>query len=327
MPLIKRLATDMFEFEGVVDAYINLVNLVGVSGTGLALEFRKRSPEYIETYREACRTKELRIGTIKIIETTSQNYDIWCMPTKRHYNDLSSESDIKRGLEALRALLTQDKYRYSVIGMPMAGTGLGKQSYDTVYPMMENFLEDLDATIFLSMAPDKTDLNPNYLTIAGPVDYGRDDKEKEAIAWGIEQSLKAWGKKIEDYTGIVSGGYSGVDAFVCGEEFNKDYENTLVYQKTGKRPLVCKPNKVRNGVGANLHLGNLLCEIGEDIILFKPKGHNNNRLSAMQTWLIADKQKRDQMGMFGRRLAIFGERDPIIKPDDLIIPQEEDIPY
>jgi O-acetyl-ADP-ribose deacetylase (regulator of RNase III) len=322
MPLIHRVTHDMFEFESVMDFMVNPVNLRGVSGAGLAAVFRDKAPNHIEVYRAACRSKELRIGTVQIITDTDQPWGIINFPTKDHYVNKSEEADIKRGLIALREVLLQDQYRYAAVGMPMLGCGLGKQTYDTVYPMMIEFLGDLDATIFLSMSPDKTDIRSKYLMIAGPLDYGLTEKEQEAIDWAIEKSLEVkMGLSLSDYDGIISGGYPGVDAYIGGTDFLKDQDATYVHRKTGKPCLVVKPNKAKNGIGANLHQGNLMCEMADDVILIKPKGHNNNRLSAMQVWLAS----QEKIGMRTRRVAIFGDPGTDIETEDLMI--EEDMPY
>lgn len=81
MPLIRRIETDMFVFSDVCDYMVNLVNLVGVMGKGLALEFRNRVPRCVEPYRTACRTGDLRIGTLDIFEDTGQPWGIINFPT------------------------------------------------------------------------------------------------------------------------------------------------------------------------------------------------------------------------------------------------------
>ena len=335
MPLIKRITLDMFELSDVTSYMVNPVNLLGVPGAGLALEFRKRCPEYVEIYREACRDKTLRIGTVQVIDEIDQPWGIINLPTKRHYASNSDKDDIARGLEALREILSQDKYRYSVVTLPMLGCGLGKADYETVFPLMESYLGNLEATVFICMSPQRTVERPRYLTIAGPLDYGLNQKEHETISWVIDKTLESWGTSLSDYEGIVSGGYPGVDAYVCGSHYGDalvhvksdvPYQDSYVWKKIEKMPLVVKPDIHRGGVGANLHLGNLLCEIGDDVILFKPKGHNNNRLSAMQTWLKSDKERRDREGLFPKRISVFGEVSDKPTPESTLL-QHGDIPY
>jgi hypothetical protein len=329
MPLIHRVTTDMFEFADVMDFQVNPVNLQGAPGGNLSLEFRKRVPDelFFSKYREACRDGTLRIGTVQVLEETGHSWGIINFPTKRHYANPSDKEDIARGLEALRDILKTDRYRYSAIGIPMLGIGLGAQNYETVYPMMIDYLGDLDATVFLSMAPDKTDLKPKYLTIAGPLSYGLKEDEQRFIDDIIDKVLTHWNATLDDYTGIVSGGYPGVDAYIGGEHYGKEIESTYAFRKTGKAPLVVKPNP-SHGLGASMHLGNLLGEIGDDTILFKPPGHNNNRLSIMQTWLEADKQRREREGLIPRRLAISGEKKSTPKSESVLIPVvASDLPY
>ncbi len=326
MPIILRVTEDMFEFSEVCHLMINPVNLLGVAGAGLALEFRRRVPSYIDKYKEACRTKELRIGTLQIIEETDHPWAMLNFPTKRHYQDTSSKEDIIRGLEALRTLLLTDKYRYSVIGMPMLGCGLGKQDYDVVYPLMIDHLGDLEATIFLSMSPQKTALAPKYLMVAGPLDYGHTDEERRILDWVVDETLKRWDTSLESYTGIVSGGYKGVDDYFCGIKYRENYEQAYTYRMTGKIPLVVKENLILDGAAPSLRQNNVLCEIAHDVILFKPKGHNNNRLSAMQIRLEADKQQKERDGLYPKRVALFGEKQSQITHEDLLI-NINDVPY
>ena len=327
MPLIPRIESDMFVFADVCSYMVNPVNLVGAPGKGLALEFRKRVPQFVEPYREACRTKELRMGTLQIFEDTGEPWGIINFPTKDHYYNQSEPSDIARGLEALRELLLQDRYRHSVVGMPMLGCGLGQADYDVVYPLMVDHLSDLEATIFLSMAPEKTQMQPRHLAIAGPLDYGNTAEDQQNIDRIIKSVMTSWQTDLSSYTGIISGGYPGVDAYVCGENFLRDEKETFVFRETGKTPLVAKPNQIKDGVAANLKLGNLLCEVAEDIILFKPKGHNNNRLSAMQIWLKANEEERHRSGMIPRRVAIWGDRGTDQTSENVLLPEESDIPY
>jgi hypothetical protein len=46
---------DIFNFVQPNSLLINPVNVFGVSGAGLALEFRKRYPEYFLEYKETCK--------------------------------------------------------------------------------------------------------------------------------------------------------------------------------------------------------------------------------------------------------------------------------
>ena len=329
MPIIKRLETDMFAFSDVCDYMVNPVNLRKKMGAGLAAEFKRKlsHTSYLDEYEKACDNGDLRIGTIQIFDNTDENWGVISLPTKRHWADTSDVGDITRGLEALKEFLSQEKYRYSVVGMPMLGCGLGAQDYPTVLPLMHNYLEDLEAVTILSMSPERTDISPKYLTIVGPLDFGINEKQQQTIDWVVDKTLEQWNTSLSDYTGVISGGYPGVDTYICGSRFKENIEQTYVFRKTGKVPLVAKPNTYKNGVGANLHLGNLLSEVSEDVLILKPRGHNNNRLSNMQTWLVSDKEERERQGLNARRVAVFGEVGIMRTPEDVLIPQAADIPY
>lgn len=327
MPIIKRLTGDMLSFQDAVDAYIVPVNLTGTVSSGIGAEFRKRAPDYVDIYQEACRSKELRIGTLKIIDDLPTPYDLWCLPTKDHYANISEKIDILRGMEALRDTLNTEKYKHMSIGLPMLAGGPGALAYDEILTIMEENLQDLEATIFLSMSPQRTEYRSEYLVIVGPPDWGLTPDDKCVIDDVVAKVMAHWDKDITEYTNIVSGGYPGVDSYVCGESFNDFPEDTLAHRLTGKAPLVIQPNLSRNAVTAAVKHHHLLCEIADDIIIFKPKGHNNNRLSMMQIWLEQDKAKREAQGDRPRRVAVWGEKEPEMHQEKLIIDVKEGKEY
>lgn len=319
MPIVTRVETDMFVFSDVADYMVNPVNLVSAPGAGLALEFRKRCPEFYEPYRAACQSQELRIGTVQVLDDLNTPWGIINFPTKRHYADTTHKDDLVRGLSALRDILLTEKYRYASIGMPMLGCGLGKQDYEVVHPLMVDHLGDLEATVFLSMSPARTELRPRYLVIVGPPDYGLKDNDKSKVDEIIDKATNHWGNQLSDYDGIVSGGYPGVDTYIAGSQFNKDIENTYVFKRTGKTPLVVQPNPERNGVASTMKHHHLLCEIGHDFIFFKPEGYNNNRMSFMQRWIKQDREKRENDGHEQRRTVVYGVTDTTLQQERMLV--------
>lgn len=308
MPIFIVVTNDMFEYEKGWDYAVNLVNLVGVSGAGLALEMRNRCPSHIEKYKAACKSKELRIGTVQIIDETEQRWGIINMPTKRHYADTSDLDDISRSIEAFRDVLLADKMKYVSVGMPIPGSGLGKRSYDEVYPLITNCLSDLEATILLSLAPEKTDMRPRYLSIMAPIGFGQTKEEFNKIERIIDDAMMKWGTSLSEYDGIASGGSEGVEAYLCGKTFNKDYEDSYVFKKTGKRPMVVKPSVIRNNIGAVHQRDRTLCEIASDVILLKPHNFDNNRLNRVQIYLENDFSNRVERNISPRRVTIYGDK-------------------
>ncbi len=319
MPVFNVITKDLFELEKSFDYVVNLVNLIGVSGAGLALEMRKRCPSHIEKYREACKSKELRIGTVQVIDETEQGWGIINFPTKRHYMDTSSLDDISRSLEALKELLLTDKMKYVVVGMPIPGSGLGKRSYEEVYPLVTDCLSKLEATILLSLSPEKTDIRPRYLSILAPVGYGETPEEIEKVESVLDEIMKRWGTSLNEYDAIISGGTDGAESYLCGKSYLKNYESTYIYKKTGKPPSVIKPSVIRNNIRSVFQRDIALCEVAHDVILLKPHGYDNNRLNAVQIFLSNNNDYRIENNLPKKRVAIFGDKSLKNKPQEKII--------
>lgn len=320
MGLVKVITTDMFELEHVVDYFCNPVNLVGALGKGLAVEFKTRCPSYIEPYREACKTGELRVGTVQVVEDSNQRWGVISVPTKRHYADTSYIDDITRSIEALRALLKENKYKYAVVGVPMLGTGLGKTPYEEVYPMMIDCLSDLDATVLLHMSPERTEQRPRYLCIVGGDGYHLTSEDAVELPRKIHKVMEIWKSNLSEYEAILTGSPNGVFDKVGQVVKQVSTAESLISLVHDKKPLIIRPNEVRNGSAANLLQGDLLCELAEDIILFKPKGYNNNRMIAMQMKIEEINKKRLELGLPKKRLAVLGDISTKLYDDNILVP-------
>ena len=73
-------------FKSGAQALVNPVNIVGVMGNGLALQFRKRFPDMFRAYVRACKAGEVQPGRMWIYRTdmTAGPEFVICFPTKRH---------------------------------------------------------------------------------------------------------------------------------------------------------------------------------------------------------------------------------------------------
>ena len=312
MPLIERIETDMFVLSHASDYMVNPCNLVGVSGAGLSLEFKKRIPEFIPFYQEACRTKDLRIGTLQILEDTGLDYGLIMFPTKRHFYDDTLPEDLLRGLEALRRLCSEERYRYATICIPMLGCGCGKQDYEIVYPMMKDHLSDLDTTIFLSMHPEKTEFRPTFLGIIGPDGFGKTPDDKAEMTKAIAKAADHWKKPLTDYHGIVTLGETSADIWLGGAAFKTD-DWTYVKTVTNKDALVIKPNILRNGVGSATKAVDALVSVCDDLIIFKPTGRYGHREVYAQLAAQEEKERRRELGIPLNRIGIAGDKSTELK--------------
>ena len=71
--MIKVLIGDLF--ESTAQTLVNTVNCVGVMGKGIALSFKKRSPEMFKDYTLRCKQGEVALGRPYLYksESTEQN--------------------------------------------------------------------------------------------------------------------------------------------------------------------------------------------------------------------------------------------------------------
>ena len=130
-------------FESEAQTLVNTVNIVGVMGKGIALEFKKRYPGMFEEYRQRCNDGRLGIGKLHLYKTGG--HWILNLPTKRHYRGKSRLEYVEAGLGTLR-----DNYAecgITSIAMPALGCGLGGLNWGEVRALIEEYLGDLPIEI------------------------------------------------------------------------------------------------------------------------------------------------------------------------------------
>jgi O-acetyl-ADP-ribose deacetylase (regulator of RNase III) len=154
MPVIKQKVN---LFDTNADVLINPVNTKGVSGCGVALQFKQRYPETQKLYEEACKNEWIKLGTPYIIsvpkEETTINKPkyIICFPTKiaPKRNEKSKLSTISNGLLILhnRCLdLFPPTYK---IALPRLGCGAGNLNEAEVVQLIETVLQDVPQKVIL----------------------------------------------------------------------------------------------------------------------------------------------------------------------------------
>ncbi len=120
-------------FQSTAQCWVNPVNTIGVSGAGLALQFKNHFPDNHRLYNRACRDKLCDIGVCYLTVNEHPQYII-NFPTKRHFKDPSSIDYIKQGMESLLGLI--DLYKITSIALPMLGCGLGQLNKHEVLPLI-----------------------------------------------------------------------------------------------------------------------------------------------------------------------------------------------
>ena len=118
------------------EALVNTVNMQGVMGKGIALEFKRRFSENYDFYREKCKQGQVQIGKMLVFPTGSlQPQYIINFPTKQHWRGKSKIEYIQRGLEDLVRVVQE--YGIRSIALPPLGCGHGGLRWEQVRPLIE----------------------------------------------------------------------------------------------------------------------------------------------------------------------------------------------
>jgi O-acetyl-ADP-ribose deacetylase (regulator of RNase III) len=133
--MITFLHGDLFDSK--CDILVNPVNIVGVMGKGLALQFKGRFPGMFQRYFDDCRAGLLHVGSVKIYPIDYGKKFIACFPTKSHYQDKSKLAWIDEGLKDLKAQLAGRS-----CAIPKLGAGLGGLLWKDVEPLVVDILKD-----------------------------------------------------------------------------------------------------------------------------------------------------------------------------------------
>jgi len=133
-------------FSSPAQVLVNTVNIEGVMGKGIALEFKKTFPEMFTQYQALCEKGKIDIGTLWIYKTDHK----WVLnfPTKKSWRSPSKPEYIEAGLRRLVEEFNDLKI-YS-IAFPALGCGNGELDWvTTVKPLMESYLRAVPADIFI----------------------------------------------------------------------------------------------------------------------------------------------------------------------------------
>jgi O-acetyl-ADP-ribose deacetylase (regulator of RNase III) len=130
-------------------ALVNTVNTMGVMGKGIALQFKEAYPENFRLYRDACKEGKLQVGNLLIVKELDIQGErvIINFPTKTKWWLKSDYSYIESGLQALVRAITENGLRS--VAIPPLGCGLGGLKWEKVRLMIERYLGDVDADIYV----------------------------------------------------------------------------------------------------------------------------------------------------------------------------------
>ncbi|SDF98582.1 O-acetyl-ADP-ribose deacetylase (regulator of RNase III), contains Macro domain [Dyadobacter soli] len=133
------------------EALVNTVNTVGVMGKGIALQFKETFPNNFKEYVQACKTGELRIGSLLVVREriiTGERVII-NFPTKTQWYLKSKYEYIEEGLKELVNVI--HSYRIKSIAIPPLGCGNGGLKWERVKDLIQKYLspiQDVKVTVY-----------------------------------------------------------------------------------------------------------------------------------------------------------------------------------
>ena len=135
--------------EADVEALVNTVNTVGVSGKGIALMFKDQFPENFRAYGAFSKAGNLAPGGLFITERQDMLGPRFIInfATKKHWRNPSKLEWIEQGLTILRDKIKAHGIRS--IAIPPLGAGNGGLNWEDVRPLIAAALTDLDCEIFV----------------------------------------------------------------------------------------------------------------------------------------------------------------------------------
>jgi O-acetyl-ADP-ribose deacetylase (regulator of RNase III) len=125
-------------FNSKCQTIVNTVNCVGVMGKGIALVHKLRYPIMYLEYKEHCKNKLIRLGSLWLY--TKQENAPWILsfPTKFHWKYPSKIEWIEQGLQ--KFVDTYEMKGITSIAFPLLGAHNGGLNTDEVKLLMDNFL-------------------------------------------------------------------------------------------------------------------------------------------------------------------------------------------
>ncbi len=146
--MIKFVNGNFFDYD--TDMRINTVNCVGVMGAGVALAFKNKYPKMYKEYVSKCKKKEVKPGEPYAWsggDLYTKKITIINFPTKDHWRKKSEYEYVESGLTWLKNYLYTKKNES--ITLPALGCGHGGLDWVRVKKMIEDYLSDSPAEIFV----------------------------------------------------------------------------------------------------------------------------------------------------------------------------------
>ena len=145
--MIQYVKGNILESDAM--ALVNTVNLAGVMGKGIALQFKKQFPINFKLYKKACEENAIGIGKLLVTkeQTVFGEKIIINFPTKKDWRKSSEYSYIEDGLEDLIRIIGE--YHIKSVAIPPLGAGNGGLHWEIVKKIIEGKLSSLPIDIIV----------------------------------------------------------------------------------------------------------------------------------------------------------------------------------
>ena len=142
------------------EALVNTVNEVGVMGKGIALMFREGFPDNTRAYEQACKDRDIHVGTMYVTENKALVGPRWIInfPTKKHWRQPSKMDWIRDGLTDLVKVIEEKEIKS--IAVPPLGCGNGGLEWAQVRREIEAALSAIPDVTVTVYEPTKKYQNP-----------------------------------------------------------------------------------------------------------------------------------------------------------------------
>jgi O-acetyl-ADP-ribose deacetylase (regulator of RNase III) len=187
-------------FDSGAQTLVNTVNIVGVMGKGIALQFKQRFPDMFADYQRRCAAGQVRLGEPYLWQGPTEPWVI-NFPTKGHWRSVSKLTDIERGLAFLAEHLAA--WRVTSLAVPPLGAGSGGLDWATVGPAIYRQLNDVPIPVVLYAPFEVPDEQATVAFLAGrAIATSTDGQARGAITPGwlviiemtrrVHQDRHAW---------------------------------------------------------------------------------------------------------------------------------------
>lgn len=148
MPIIEQYQGDIL--KATTQTVVNTVNLGGICGKGLALEFKKHDPKMYVHYKKCCDPSSQHPFKAGMLFLWKHSSPWWILnfPTKVNWWQSSSVDLIEAGLKNF--VDTYEQRGITSISFPPLGCGCGGLDYHKdVLPLMIKYLHPLPIPIYI----------------------------------------------------------------------------------------------------------------------------------------------------------------------------------